>query len=299
MDNKKKFEEYKGDYNKIEMNEEAYRKMRMRMDQAKAEKKAAEKRNRYRSLRGTAVAVAAALMIVILPNTSSAMAQTMGNIPVLGDFFKLVTVREFQHDDGSKSADVEFSEIASGSSDEDGASRKGEQSAKEINAEMKALINSWIDEFREELEIEGHENLTVRSEIIPSTEDYFTVKLIVCKAQGSAYEEHHYYTIDLRTGDRVELSDLFKPDTDYMSEIVNSIEAQMRMQMKADEDASYWIDDNEISGFNMSEAVDEAEFFINEDGNIVISFDECEVGPASMGVVEFVIEKDDIAEILK
>ena len=38
MDNKKEFEEYKGDYNKIEMNQEAYRKMRMRMEQAKADK---------------------------------------------------------------------------------------------------------------------------------------------------------------------------------------------------------------------------------------------------------------------
>ena len=297
LDNKKEFEKYKGDYNKIEMSEEAYRKMCMRMEQAKAEKKSTEKKNRLRSLRGTAVAVAAALMIVILPNTSPVMAQTMGNIPVLGDFFRLVTVRTFHYEDGSKSADVTISEITTGDSTEN-ADAKRELSAKQINDEIKAISDKLLSEFKDNLEKKGFHDINIKAVTTATTDRYFTVEVIAYEAQADGYEERHYYTIDLITGDRVELKDLFEPDSDYQKAIAGCIENQMREQMKADESIIYWIDDGLID-LNLAEMVNEAEFYINDKNELVISFDETEVGPASMGVVEFTIERAQLADILK
>ncbi|MBR7132114.1 MAG: DUF3298 domain-containing protein, partial [Clostridia bacterium] len=40
-------------------------------------------------------------------------------------------------------------------------------------------------------------------------------------------------------------------------------------------------------------------FYWNENGDLVIIFDEYEVGPGSMGTPEFVIDRDVIKDILK
>lgn len=50
---------------------------------------------------------------------------------------------------------------------------------------------------------------------------------------------------------------------------------------------------------NFTSINDDTSFYINADGNLVISFNEGDVGPMSMGVVEFTIPHDVIADILK
>ena len=139
----------------------------------------------------------------------------------------------------------------------------------------------------------------IKHEVINTTDDYFTLKLMCYQAAGSGYEMDYYYTIDLKTGERLALKDLFKEGSDYITPISENIKSQMRGQMDADENVSYWLDDTEVPEWNFTSINDDTSFYINADGNLVISFNEGDVGPMSMGVVEFTIPHDVIADISK
>ena len=115
---------------------------------------------------------------------------------------------------------------------------------------------------------------------------------------GSGYQWNYYYTIDLTTGERLELKDIFKEKSDYTTRISNDIKRQMREQMEADENNMYWLD-SEIDGWNFKTITEETSFYINEKDNIVICFNEGDVAPMYMGTVEFEIPSKVVSDIRK
>jgi len=227
------------------------------------------------------------------------VAQAMGNIPVLGGFFKVITIRDYQYEDERNVADVVLPEIKTKEGTDNSVTDTGKKTADEINAKIREIANKWVEEFKSNLEGEGYQNITINSEVINSTEDYFTLKLICFWSGGSGYEENHFYTINLNTGEKVELADLFKEGNDYKRIISENIKKQMREQMAADEGILYWIDNEEYPEWNFKEISDDTSFYINENGEVVICFNEGDVAPASMGTVEFTIPMDVVANILK
>ena len=72
----------------------------------------------------------------------------------------------------------------------------------------------------------------------------------------------------------------------------------MREQMAADDRKYYWIDD-EMEELNFKQITDETAFYINEQGNIVMSFNEGDVAPMYMGVVTFEIPEEVVSGIRK
>lgn len=287
---------YKELYEKPVMSDKAVLEMKRRIEEGKREKRSMKK---MKSIRGLAVAAAVILAIVILPNTSSTVAYAMGNIPVLGGFFKVITFRDYQYEDERNVADVVVSEVTTEGKVDSSAAETGKKTAGEINAEIKEITDKWVEEFRSNMEDEGYHNITISSEVIATTKDYFTLKLICFQAAGSGYEENHFYTIDLNTGEKVELADLFREGSDYKRIISENIKKQMREQMAANEGVMYWIDNEEYPEWNFKEITDDTSFYINENGEIVICFNEAEVAPASMGTVEFTIPNDVVKDILK
>lgn len=287
---------YKELYEKPVMSDKAVLEMKRRIEEGKREKRSMKK---MKSIRGLAVAAAVILAIVILPNTSSTVAYAMGNIPVLGGFFKVITFRDYQYEDERNVADVVVPEVTTEGKVDSSAAETGKKTAGEINAEIKEITDKWVEEFRSNMEDEGYHNITISSEVIATTKDYFTLKLICFQATGSGYEENHFYTIDLNTGEKVELADLFREGSDYKRIISENIKKQMREQMAANEGVMYWIDNEEYPEWNFKEITDDTSFYINENGEIVICFNEAEVAPASMGTVEFTIPNDVVKDILK
>lgn len=63
-------------------------------------------------------------------------------------------------------------------------------------------------------------------------------------------------------------------------------------------EGNYWIDGDESTDV-FKEIDGEQNFYFNDDGEIVIVFDEYEVAPGYMGCPEFTIPNDLIAGILK
>ena len=56
---------------------------------------------------------------------------------------------------------------------------------------------------------------------------------------------------------------------------------------------------DEIEEWNFKTITDETSFYVNEKDNVVISFNEGEVAPMYMGVVEFEIPADVLSDIRK
>lgn len=174
-----------------------------------------------------------------------------------------------------------------------------ERSTEEINAEIQKITSELIAEFEANLEYEeGYQDVIVQSEILATEEEYFTLKLICYQGAGSGYQWNYYYTIDLNTGERLQLKDIFAEGADYITPISENIKEQMREQMAADENIYYWLED-EIEEWNFKAITDETSFYLNDKGNVVIGFDEGEVAPMYMGTVEFEIPAEALQGIRK
>lgn len=288
--------------------------MKKKMEEAKMENRR-QRRKQSIVFKTTAAAAAVVAAFIILPNTSADIAYAMENIPLLGRLVEVVTFRDYQYEDERNHADIEIPEIVTKDTvvenmqTEEGSNEMNVQvpdtvqenlkkSAEEINAEIQEISGPFIEEFKENLQYDGYQDVMVTSEVINTTQDYFTLKLICYMASGSGAEWNYYYTIDLNTGERLQLKDLFLEGADYITPISENIKSQMREQMAADDMNHYWVDD-EIEELNFKEITDETAFYINENGKIVISFNEGDVAPMYMGVVTFEIPDEVVADIRK
>lgn len=247
------------------------------------------------------VAAAAAIGIfIILPNTSATIAHAMEQIPVIGSLVKVVTFRDYEYESDRNMADIEVPEIKPELATEDNALQENlDRTTAEINAEIQTITDNLIKEFEDNLKSEGgYQDVVVKSEVLATTPDYFTLKLICYQGAGSGYQWNYFYTIDLKTGERLKLKDIFKEDADYITPISENIKRQMQERMDADENVYYWLND-EIEEWNFKGITDETSFYLNEKGNVVIGFNEGDVAPMYMGTVEFEIPADVLDGIRK
>jgi hypothetical protein len=173
-----------------------------------------------------------------------------------------------------------------------------EEIEKDINESLIG-INKTIEDYADELiamyedELKtsnGQDNYELVStyEVIRNDEKYLSIRInsTVVMASGSQFVK--IYNVDKTTGNIITLSDIYGKDIDYIDTISEEIKQQMQDQMAADENKIYFIkSDEEPSGFD--KITDDTNFYINDDGNVVIVFDEYEVAPGYMGVVEFTL----------
>ena len=294
------------------------------IDRARMEKKRAEHARR----RSAWTAVAAAVVVMIaLPNTNIQIAHAMENIPLLGGFFRLVTVRQYNYSDENHNAEVELAQINYGEDAGEGASvgevaaapegtaagnvegasdgqeaavaNLSEDGVEAVNQDMEATVEELIRQFEDTLSEEGYHGLHVSQEVVTDNERYYTVKLSVLETEASGYEHNQFYTIDKQTGNVVTLEDLFAEGSDYISAISENIKTQMQEQMAADEGVIYFLDNDDMPEFNFQGITEQTNFYFNEKDELVIAFDEYEVAPGSMGTPEFVIPQEVTAAILK
>ncbi len=315
---KKGIEDLKNEYQEIRMSE-------AQVDAFKQSIEKAKKDNRKRSFlrvwknAGT-IAAAALITFIILPNTSAGVAHAMAQIPFIGNVVKVVTFRDYKYDSGTQIADinapnleVEDTGVATAKvTDEEGnAVYNGEteealpsafnlkESTSEINTDIDALTTQIIEEFENDVKAKtGVKEVLVSYETVATPEQFFTLKLSHYEASADGAEKVYYYTIDLTTGERLALADLFAKDTDYISAISEEIKRQMREHMASDENAAYWLDE-EMDEWNFKEITVDTQFYISEDNKLVISFNEGDVAPMYMGVVTFEIPEDALEGIRK
>lgn len=207
------------------------------------------------------------------------------------------TADQYQHQDANHSANIQVPELSIQPESDEAATAQAKTAVSDINAEVAAIAKAYIDQFKTALDKNDYQDTIVEYEVLNETERYFTLRLMCYTASASGAETDYYYTIDLQTGKRLALADLFKPDSDYLSAIAGSIAEQMKAQTAANPENTFWLDDEEMPDFDLAEMVKDADFFVNAQNEVVISFDEGDVAPMSSGVMQFTIPADVLADI--
>ena len=92
---------------------------------------------------------------------------------------------------------------------------------------------------------------------------------------------------------------MFKDDS-YIPLISENIKQQMLAQMKENLDKIYWVEGSQEEDIvELFESIKkEQNFYISDEGKLVISFDKYEVAPGYMGIVEFEIPTELIKDQL-
>lgn len=279
------------------------------------------KRNKKKTVRFriAAAVAAAAAVLVILPNTGASVAHAMGSIPVVGKLFQAVTFRDYQYESDRFDANVEVPQIVvddmagegektpeqDKEKDSAAGQSKGEISDElqgtldQINFDIEEVTNQLIEEFQASADLgESYGSLEIHHETVTNNDHYFTLKLSMYQGAGSGFESYKFYTIDKRTGKQVQLGDLFKEGSDYNERLSENIKDQMRSDMAEDENKIYWVDYEDVPEWNFERLKEDQNFYFDEAGNIVISFDEYEVAPGYMGALEFTVEREVFEDIL-
>lgn len=276
------------------------------------------KRNKKKTVgfRIAAAVAAAAAVLVILPNTGASVAYAMGSIPVVGKLFQAVTFRDYQYESDRFDANVEVPQIVvddmagegekTPEQDSAAGQSKGEISDElqgtldQINFDIEEVTNQLIEEFQASADLgESYGSLEIHHETVTNNDRYFTLKLSMYQGAGSGFESYKFYTIDKKTGKQVQLGDLFKEGSDYNERLIENIKDQMRSDMAEDENKIYWVDQEDVPEWNFERLKEDQNFYFDEAGNIVISFDEYEVAPGYMGALEFTVEREVFEDILK
>ncbi|MCI6552684.1 MAG: RsiV family protein [Lachnospiraceae bacterium] len=288
----------KADYLEPRMSQAQLERLKQTIDRAKKENR--KERQKAGLTRLAACAAAAAIVFVVLPNISAAAAYAMEQLPVIGQLVKIVTFRSYEYEDAKHEAEIEVPELGVEQLMEDKELQASlDSTTGEINEEIRKITTELLEEFmvyvRDEM---GYKEVMVKSEVLAATPHYFALKLCCYQAEASGYEENYYYTIDLMSGERLRLKDIFLEGSDYIARISDNIKEQMLQQMEEDEGKTYWLD-SEFEDMDFKGITEETSFYLNEKNNVVIGFNEGEVAPMYMGAVEFEIPPEVLSDIRK
>lgn len=290
MRNKQRMEEIRKEYQQLEVPAEALQYVKSGIQRAKVEKK--EKIRRL-TIRRWGISMAAALTVVILPNSNERIANAMERIPIVGTLFEVITVREYHEDNKHNTVQVTVPEILTGQN----ASEVFDTSVESINQRIEEYTNKLVKDFKEEMGKYGYSGLEVSHETVTNTDTWFTLAIHAVKTQASGYEFTRYYHIDKRTGAEVSLKDLFQEGEDYVGVISENIKVQMKDQQDNGKGV-YWLDKEEDTT-PFDRIAENQSFYFDEQGQLVIVFDEYDVAPGYMGCPEFIITNDSIVELAK
>lgn len=248
---------------------------------------------------GTAAVFAGVFVTV---NVNSDLAYAMEQIPVLGKVIKVITLERYQVEEENYSADIKTPKLEA---DENtpGIDEVNEAVLKDrdaLIAEYKEIFEAYANDesLTEDDGLTNHYSVDADYEVVTDNDDYFVLHFSATKVSASAQQIDRYYTIDRKTGEMVKLKDLFQEGSDYVKVISDIIKEQMKQQMAEDENVQYFLD-SEVPEWDFKEIKEDQNFYINDKGNLVISFDEYEVAPGYMGAVSFEIPREELTSILK
>lgn len=256
-------------------------------------KKNMKRNNKFKLIGAIA---ASAIIFTGAVNTSPPIANALSEIPVIKSLVKVVNFTEYNIKEDNFEANIKVPKI----SDLENKDLENSLNEKYIK-ENKKLYDDFITQM-EKLKSKGKGNLGLDAgyEVKTDNERILSVGRYVTNTMASSSTEIKYDTIDKRNQILITLPSLFKNNS-YVNVISENIKKQMKEQMKSDTGKVYFVDtgNKEDEPIDLFEKIAEDQnFYINKDGKLVISFNEYDVAPGYMGVVEFVVPTDVISNIL-
>lgn len=234
--------------------------------------------------------VASFVLFVVTVNSNSTFASSISEVPIIGDIARIFTIKEYQEEDELKLVNVKMPALENTGNTE---------LENRINYEILTKINEKIEEAEKRAEeyrdaviqtggsLEDFHpiNIEVNYEVKYSTNEIVSFVINKFETLASAYNEQDFYNIDITNGKELNLKDVL--GANYKQIVDNSIKKQIE-ERKKDTKNSYF--DVSEGGFNGIE--DEYQnFYINENGNVVIVFQKYEIAAGYMGIQEFEIEQ--------
>mgnify|MGYP003734441317 CR=1 FL=1 len=255
---------------------------------------ASQRPRRFGWLRVAGLAAATAcLLFVAAVNAVPALALSMEDVPVLGRIVEVVTLARFRASSEPQAYGVDIAVphvqgLADVSLEES------------LNAQYLAEAEARYAAFMEEIDAlaEGelaHKALDAGYEVVVEGDPLLVIRHWVVETMASGAESVDYDTIDTARGLVLTLPGLFRDDA-YVETISAYLREEMVARTAPEEGIIYFVAPENEHGFAGIAA--DQEFYINADHNLVIVFDEYEVAPGFMGVVEFEIPTDLIADLL-
>lgn len=163
----------------------------------------------------------------------------------------------------------------------------------QISADIRSLTENSINRFENTvLKETGYGSMDHIYEPVTDTADWFCIAVTAYTFEAEGYQHVRHFVIDKSTGEQLTLRRIFGEETDYVTPISANIIEQMRAQMAEDEFAEYRLDSKDNPSNDFRKISPDQDFYLDENGDLVICFDEGEVAPLYMGVREFTIPRE-------
>lgn len=256
-------------------------------DAVREGRRAAREERAGRWRRGAVYAAACmALTFIVALNTIPVFAKSLGEVPVIGNVARVFTFREYKEEDEIKLVEVRMPAL------KDTGNTSLER---RINIEICAKMSRELEdakmraaEYRQAvLDTGGTEEDFMPFEI---TLDYAIkcqndeiISFVISKSEAAAcfYMDQYFYNIDLHTGQELTLRHLLGPN--YM-ELVNEQVLEQIKERSADPDLMYYEGEEAFNSIGADQ-----DFYVNEEGHVVVVFEKYEIAPGFMGIQEFEI----------
>lgn len=161
-----------------------------------------------------------------------------------------------------------------------------------INAELNENGKNVIAEFeadRKAFEADGiraHMGVDSGYQIKTDNDRLLSFDVYVVNVTGSSSTTHKFYNLDKEKGELINFKSLVKDKENY-KELINEF-VREDMERRNGDDEMFFME--EFNGIK-----DEPNFYIDNDGYVIIVFDKYEIAPGAMGSPEFKLPKE-IAE---
>lgn len=224
------------------------------------------------------------LLVNVVPSVASATSQW----PVIGNLVTLMTINTHQVASTNQTADIATAKIKSTS-----------PLAKQLNTKYLDQANEEYAAFTDEVGDNPSAYFSLHSEYKKLTDDsrFLVVEHTVTRTKGNSYSIKTYDTVDKNNDVLLSLPLLFKNDN-FIKLISNEIAKQIKSP-NGSVQSGYWtkIDKSiEVEPFKAIAA--DQKFYINSKHQLVIVFDQYDIGAGYLGSPQFVIPTEIIQKDL-
>lgn len=228
--------------------------------------------------KGLVIAVFA-LVLFVLPNINASVAQHLYDLPVVGEIFKVTSIYHYQDDN----TDVNIPQV-----------KKHSQSVTYINKSVKEWTTQALSEFKKAVGNAKNASLKIDYKVVTNNKYWFTLKVESLTTAADSDRKVYYYNIDKATGKTVTIKDLFKQGYDY-KKVINSSVLKV---INSDTKGQYFKEgDDLVTPFK---TIDQnTQFYINNKHQLVMVFQQGDIGPMSSGTPEFTISTKTVMKGLK
>ena len=232
------------------------------------------------------------LLCVVCLNCMPELARALEGVPVLGPVVRIADLRTYGFRWGDTALSGELPVL-----EETGSPAPG--GAETVNEQTETYIAQVWETFLwyAAREYQGYVASDTGYQVLRDDAEILSLCFYTTLNAGGSVDYSRYFTLDKATGELLALSDLFLEGSDYVGAVSADILRQMEEQVAAGE-GDYFIPGGIWSEEECFQAIDpDQEFYLDENGDLVIVFGEYEVAPGSMGMPRFTIDQAAISDI--